>query len=67
MEWSDYRLAFNPSEPGSFIPFDDVYAEKIWKPNIYFPLGKKGSIHNLLLPNVLLNIFGDGKVRYSVR
>ena len=67
MEWSDYRLAFSSSEPGSFIPFDDVYAEKIWKPNIYFPLGKKGSIHNLLLPNVLLNIFGDGKVRYSVR
>ena len=67
MEWSDYRLAFNLNEPDSFIPFDKEYAEKIWKPNIYFPLGKKGSIYDLLLPNVLMNLFGDGKVRYSVR
>lgn len=67
MQWNDHRLAFDPKNPDQYVPFDNAFAEQIWKPNIYFPFGKKGNVHNMLFDNVLVNLYGNGTVRYSIR
>lgn len=41
--------------------------DKIWKPDLFFKNEKKGHLHNIIMPNVLLRIFPNGNVLYSIR
>jgi len=41
--------------------------EKIWKPDLFFSNEKEGAFHNIIMPNVLVRIWPNGDVLYSVR
>lgn len=41
--------------------------EKIWKPDLFFPNEKKGHFHEIIMPNVLLRIYPNGDILYSIR
>ena len=41
--------------------------DKIWKPDLFFNNEKDGHFHNIIMPNVLLRIFPNGNVLYSIR
>lgn len=40
---------------------------RVWLPDLFFRNEKKGRFHKIILPNVLLRIYPNGRVTYSVR
>ena len=64
--WYDYRLEL-PLEDGEQFPLNGMFIDSIWTPDIYFPLGKKGQLHEITRPNSLIRIFKNGLVRSSQR
>lgn len=40
---------------------------KIWKPDLFFSNEKEGHFHDIIMPNVLLRIYPNGEVLYSIR
>jgi hypothetical protein len=49
----------------SFLVLTDP--DKIWKPDLFFSNEKSGHFHNIIMPNVLLRIFPNGNVLFSIR
>src|SRR5688572_23196097 len=41
--------------------------ERIWKPDLFFSNEKEGHFHDIIMPNVLLRIYPNGNVLYSIR
>ncbi|CAG2162727.1 unnamed protein product [Oppiella nova] len=41
--------------------------ERIWKPDLFFSNEKEGHFHEIIMPNVLLRIYPNGNVLYSIR
>ena len=41
--------------------------DKVWMPDTFFQNEKTGHFHNIIVPNVYVRIFPDGKVLYSIR
>lgn len=41
--------------------------DKIWKPDLFFTNEKEGHFHNIIMANVLLRIFPNGNVLFSIR
>lgn len=65
-KWKDERLKFN--DLGGQIKY--VILEnphKLWLPDPFFSNEITGSFHNIMKPNVLVRIYSDGGVLYSIR
>lgn len=41
--------------------------EKVWMPDLFFSNEREGHFHNIIVPNVYVRIFPNGKVLYSIR
>ena len=65
-EWVDDRLSYDDMNGRiKFLVLTDP--DKIWKPDLFFSNEKDGHFHDIIMPNVLLRIFPDGSVLYSIR
>lgn len=40
---------------------------KVWRPDLFFKNEKEGHFHDIIMPNVLLRIYPQGGVLYSIR
>ncbi|CAH1776637.1 unnamed protein product [Owenia fusiformis] len=65
--WTDHRLAYNTSIPDESITLDPRMIDRIWVPDTFFHNEKKGSFHDITVPNRLLRIRQDGSIEYSIR
>ena len=59
------RLEFNSVNNITYLTLTEP--EKIWKPDLFFSNEKEGHFHNIIMPNVLLRIYPNGQVLYSIR
>ncbi|XP_026885730.2 gamma-aminobutyric acid receptor subunit rho-1 [Electrophorus electricus] len=64
--WKDERLSF-PSSTNKSMTFDSRLVKKIWVPDMFFVHSKRSFIHDTTTDNVMLRVYPDGKVLYSVR
>uniref|UniRef100_A0A914XP29 Uncharacterized protein n=1 Tax=Plectus sambesii TaxID=2011161 RepID=A0A914XP29_9BILA len=68
--WIDERLKFDAEEDTMYVAMSHYYADKIWKPDIYFPNGRSGRIHDLTIDNTNLRLYASGQImvvyRYSL-
>lgn len=64
-QWNDSRLEFNSVNNITYLTLTEP--EKIWKPDLFFSNEKEGHFHNIIMPNVLLRIYPNGQVLYSIR
>ncbi|XP_023666026.2 gamma-aminobutyric acid receptor subunit rho-2-like isoform X1 [Paramormyrops kingsleyae] len=64
--WKDDRLAF-PSTTNKSMTFDSRLVKKIWVPDVFFVHSKRSFIHDTTTDNIMLRVFPDGHVLYSVR
>ncbi|XP_022258788.1 glutamate-gated chloride channel-like [Limulus polyphemus] len=64
--WWDERLMFNDMG-GQMAYLTLTDPDKIWKPDLFFANEKEGHFHKIIMPNVLLRIYPNGKVLYSIR
>ncbi|XP_039603932.1 gamma-aminobutyric acid receptor subunit rho-1-like isoform X1 [Polypterus senegalus] len=64
--WKDERLSF-PSTTNQSMTFDGRLVKKIWVPDMFFVHSKRSFIHDTTTDNVMLRVYPDGKVLYSLR
>uniref|UniRef100_H2LPR3 Gamma-aminobutyric acid type A receptor subunit rho3a n=1 Tax=Oryzias latipes TaxID=8090 RepID=H2LPR3_ORYLA len=64
--WQDDRLAF-PSSSNKSRTFDSRLIKKIWVPDVFFVHSKRSFIHDTTMENIMLRVFPDGNILYSVR
>lgn len=65
-EWKDNRLVYD--DLGGQIRYLTLTdPDKVWKPDLFFSNEKEGHFHDIIMPNVLLRIFPDGSILYSIR
>eukprot|EP00072_Mus_musculus_P055449 XP_006537680.1 PREDICTED: gamma-aminobutyric acid receptor subunit rho-2 isoform X2 [Mus musculus] len=64
--WRDERLAF-PSSSNKSMTFDGRLVKKIWVPDVFFVHSKRSFIHDTTTDNIMLRVFPDGHVLYSMR
>ncbi|XP_034999263.2 gamma-aminobutyric acid receptor subunit rho-1 isoform X2 [Hippoglossus stenolepis] len=64
--WKDERLSFRSNKNQS-MTFDGRLVKKIWVPDMFFVHSKKSFTHDTTTENVMLRVYPDGKVLYSLR
>ncbi|KAG7250577.1 hypothetical protein CRUP_018753, partial [Coryphaenoides rupestris] len=64
--WKDERLSFR-SNTNQSMTFDGRLIKKIWAPDLFFVHSKKSFIHDTTTDNIMLRVYPDGKVLYSLR
>ncbi|XP_024147591.1 gamma-aminobutyric acid receptor subunit rho-1 isoform X2 [Oryzias melastigma] len=64
--WKDERLSFK-SNTNQSMTFDGRLVKKIWVPDMFFVHSKKSFTHDTTKDNVMLRVYPDGKVLYSLR
>ncbi|KAJ8397622.1 hypothetical protein AAFF_G00436210 [Aldrovandia affinis] len=64
--WKDERLSF-PSNTNQSMTFDGRLVRKIWVPDMFFVHSKRSFTHDTTTDNVMLRVYPDGKVLYSLR
>uniref|UniRef100_A0A4W3IU14 Gamma-aminobutyric acid receptor subunit rho-1 n=2 Tax=Callorhinchus milii TaxID=7868 RepID=A0A4W3IU14_CALMI len=64
--WKDERLAF-PSSNNLSMTFDGRLVKKIWVPDMFFVHSKRSFIHDTTTDNIMLRVYPDGNVLYSLR
>ncbi|XP_061602518.1 gamma-aminobutyric acid receptor subunit rho-1-like isoform X2 [Cololabis saira] len=64
--WKDERLSFK-SKTNHGMTFDGRLVKKIWVPDMFFVHSKKSFKHDTTTDNVMLRVYPDGKVLYSLR
>ncbi|XP_053167052.1 gamma-aminobutyric acid receptor subunit rho-3 isoform X2 [Hemicordylus capensis] len=64
--WKDERLSF-PSTRNRSMTFDGRLIKKIWVPDIFFVHSKRSFIHDTTMENVMLRVYPDGNVLFSLR
>ncbi|XP_065116610.1 gamma-aminobutyric acid receptor subunit rho-3a isoform X2 [Paramisgurnus dabryanus] len=64
--WQDDRLAF-PSSSNKSRTFDARLVKKIWVPDVFFVHSKRSFIHDTTMENIMLRVYPDGNILYSVR
>ena len=64
--WQDVRLAF-PSGSNKSRTFDARLVKKIWVPDVFFVHSKRSFIHDTTMENIMLRVFPDGNILFSVR
>ncbi|XP_074596834.1 glutamate-gated chloride channel-like isoform X2 [Brevipalpus obovatus] len=71
--WSDSRLVYTEQMRKHRISNNSIEyialtePGRVWLPDLFFRNEKKGRFHKIILPNVLLRIYPNGRVTYSVR
>ncbi|KAG8013333.1 Gamma-aminobutyric acid receptor subunit rho-1 [Nibea albiflora] len=63
--WKDERLSF-PSTNNQSMTFDSRLVKKIWVPDMFFVHSKRSFIHDTTTDNVMLRVYPDGNVLYSL-
>uniref|UniRef100_A0A673K382 Gamma-aminobutyric acid (GABA) A receptor, rho 3a n=1 Tax=Sinocyclocheilus rhinocerous TaxID=307959 RepID=A0A673K382_9TELE len=64
--WQDDRLTF-PSSNNKSRTFDARLVKKIWVPDVFFVHSKRSFIHDTTMENIMLRVYPDGNILYSVR
>ncbi|XP_012676871.2 gamma-aminobutyric acid receptor subunit rho-2-like isoform X2 [Clupea harengus] len=64
--WKDERLSF-PSTTNKSMTFDGRLVKKIWVPDVFFVHSKRSFIHDTTTDNIMLRVYPDGHVLYSLR
>lgn len=65
-QWNDNRLQFDDQNKRiNYLVLTDP--ERIWKPDLFFKNEKEGHYHTIIMPNILLRIYPNGDVLYSIR
>ncbi|XP_035152223.1 gamma-aminobutyric acid receptor subunit rho-2 isoform X4 [Callithrix jacchus] len=64
--WKDERLAFSSASNKS-MTFDGRLVKKIWVPDVFFVHSKRSFTHDTTTDNIMLRVFPDGHVLYSMR
>ncbi|XP_026085085.1 gamma-aminobutyric acid receptor subunit rho-1-like [Carassius auratus] len=64
--WKDERLSFSSTNNQS-MTFDSRLVKKIWVPDMFFVHSKRSFIHDTTTDNVMLRVYPDGNVLYSLR
>ncbi|XP_004391734.1 PREDICTED: gamma-aminobutyric acid receptor subunit rho-3 [Odobenus rosmarus divergens] len=64
--WKDERLSF-PSTTNKSMTFDHRLIKKIWVPDIFFVHSKRSFIHDTTVENMMLRVYPDGNVLFSLR
>ncbi|KAJ1151710.1 hypothetical protein NDU88_004490 [Pleurodeles waltl] len=64
--WKDERLSF-PSTTNKSMTFDGRLVKKIWVPDVFFVHSKRSFIHDTTTDNIMLRLYPDGQVLYSMR
>ncbi|XP_038658087.1 gamma-aminobutyric acid receptor subunit rho-3-like isoform X2 [Scyliorhinus canicula] len=64
--WKDSRLAF-PSSTNRSMTFDGRLVKKIWVPDVFFVHSKRSFIHDTTMENIMLRVYPDGNILYSLR
>uniref|UniRef100_A0A8C6SVA3 GABA(C) receptor n=1 Tax=Neogobius melanostomus TaxID=47308 RepID=A0A8C6SVA3_9GOBI len=64
--WKDERLSF-PSRTNRSRTFDSRLVKKIWVPDVFFVHSKRSFIHDATMENIMLRVYPDGNILYSVR
>ncbi|XP_041929260.1 gamma-aminobutyric acid receptor subunit rho-2a isoform X2 [Alosa alosa] len=64
--WKDERLSFT-STTNKSMTFDGRLVKKIWVPDVFFVHSKRSFIHDTTTDNIMLRVFPDGHVLYSLR
>ncbi|XP_065124907.1 gamma-aminobutyric acid receptor subunit rho-2 [Paramisgurnus dabryanus] len=64
--WKDERLSF-PSKTNKSMTFDGRLVKKIWVPDVFFVHSKRSFIHDTTTENIMIRVYPDGKVLYSLR
>uniref|UniRef100_A0A3P8SJD9 GABA(C) receptor n=1 Tax=Amphiprion percula TaxID=161767 RepID=A0A3P8SJD9_AMPPE len=64
--WKDERLSF-PSRTNQSRTFDSRLVKKIWVPDVFFVHSKRSFIHDTTMENIMLRVYPDGNILYSVR
>ncbi|KAI1289713.1 Glutamate-gated chloride channel [Halotydeus destructor] len=65
-QWIDERLQYDDMK-GQIKFLVQTDPSKIWKPDLFFSNEKEGHFHDIIMPNVLLRIYPNGEVLYSIR
>ena len=81
--WLDPRLSYSDHQGLEMLTFNQDISnnlfsgqikyltmtdpDKVWMPDTFFQNEKTGHFHNIIVPNVYVRIFPDGKVLYSIR
>lgn len=65
-KWYDHRLIFNYTNVTS-LQLDHHSIDRVWTPDTYFPESKDGSFYDITKPNILMHLFSDGTIIYSMR
>ncbi|TNM96412.1 hypothetical protein fugu_016073 [Takifugu bimaculatus] len=63
--WKDERLAF-PSQNNQSRTFDSRLVKKIWVPDVFFVHSKRSFIHDTTMENIMLRVYPDGNILFSV-
>ncbi|XP_054667611.1 gamma-aminobutyric acid receptor subunit rho-3 isoform X1 [Grus americana] len=64
--WKDERLSFRSNKNKS-MTFDGRLIKKIWVPDVFFVHSKRSFIHDTTVENVMLRVYPDGNVLFSLR
>nr|XP_029481787.1 gamma-aminobutyric acid receptor subunit rho-3-like [Oncorhynchus nerka] len=64
--WKDERLAF-PSRSNVSRTFDGRLVKKMWVPDVFFVHSKRSFIHDTTMENIMIRVYPDGSILYSVR
>ncbi|KAI4882011.1 hypothetical protein NFI96_024001, partial [Prochilodus magdalenae] len=64
--WKDERLSF-ASTTNKSMTFDGRLVKKIWVPDVFFVHSKRSFIHDTTTENIMLRVYPDGHVLYSLR
>ncbi|KAM7135081.1 gamma-aminobutyric acid receptor subunit rho-2 isoform 2-T2 [Molossus nigricans] len=64
--WKDERLSFSSTSNKS-MTFDGRLVKKIWVPDVFFVHSKRSFTHDTTTDNIMLRVFPDGHVLYSMR
>ncbi|CAH2219542.1 gamma-aminobutyric acid receptor subunit rho-3 [Pelobates cultripes] len=64
--WKDERLSFQSNNNRS-MTFDGRLIKKIWVPDVFFVHSKRSFIHDTTMENIMLRVYPDGNVLFSLR
>ncbi|KAM4701295.1 gamma-aminobutyric acid receptor subunit rho-3 [Discoglossus pictus] len=64
--WKDERLSFQSTNNRS-MTFDGRLIKKIWVPDVFFVHSKRSFIHDTTMENIMLRVYPDGNVLFSLR
>ncbi|XP_071184280.1 gamma-aminobutyric acid receptor subunit rho-2-like [Salvelinus alpinus] len=64
--WKDERLAFL-SRSNVSRTFGGCLVKKTWVPDVFFAHSKRFFIHDTTMENIMIRVYPDGSILYSVR